>query len=108
MAEWTATGWPLTLCAVYLPMLYLVLRRPSSPRAIRIEKDRRRPYRLADEDLKVDVTPNGDGGVTVKVTHLRSQLSATESGQTRELAERKAQDRLAGMLARMSRLQRKA
>jgi hypothetical protein len=105
MAEWTATGWPVTLCAVYLPMLYLVLRRQS---AGKIEKDRRRPYRLADEELKVDVTTDGEGGVLVKVTHLPTQLFSTESGQTRELAERKAQDKLAGMVARMLRRQAKA
>jgi hypothetical protein len=107
MAEWTATGWPLTLCAVYLPMLYLVLRRQSGSSGRSVEKDRRRPYRLADHELKVDVTPDGAGGVIVKVTHLPSQLFAAESGQTRELAERKAQDKLAGMLAGMSRLRRK-
>lgn len=107
MAEWTATGWPVTLCAVYLPMLYLVLRRPNSRGGPGIERDRRRPYRLADHELKVDVTADGAGGVTVKVTHLPSRLFATGSGQTRELAERKAQDKLAGMLAGMLRLQRR-
>jgi hypothetical protein len=99
MAAWTATGWPVTLCAVYLPMLYLVLRRRTTRSGPRIEKDRRRPNRLADHELKVDVTPNGSGGVTVKVTHLPTQLFTTESGRTRELAERKAQDKLAGILA---------
>jgi hypothetical protein len=108
MAEWTATGWPLTLCAVYLPMLYLVLRRPSSGGGQKVEKDRRRPHRLADHELEVDVTTDGAGGVIVKVTHLPTQLSATESGETRELAERKAQDKLAAIHARMLRLQRKA
>jgi hypothetical protein len=107
MAEWTATGWPVTLCAVYLPMLYLVVRRPHSRVGRKIEKDRRRPYRLDDRELKMDVTTDGAGGVTVKVTHLPSQLFATETGQTRELAERKAQDRLAGMLAGMLRLRKK-
>jgi hypothetical protein len=108
MADWTATGWPVTLCAVYLPMLYLVLRRPNSRSRPRIEKDRRRPYRLADDELKVDVTPNGAGGVIVKVTHLPTQLFATESGETREPAERKAHDKLAGILARTSRLSKGA
>jgi hypothetical protein len=97
------TGWPVTLCAAYLPMLYLVLRRTSGRSGRRIEKDRRRPRRLADHELKVDVTPNAAGGVIVKVTHLPTKLSATESGQTRELAERKAQDKLAGILAGMPR-----
>jgi hypothetical protein len=95
------------LCAVYLPMLYLVLRRKSSRAGPAIEKDRRRPHRLADHDLQVDVTTDGAGGVIVKVTHLPTQLFITESGQTRELAVRKAQDKLAGILARTSRLIRK-
>jgi hypothetical protein len=99
MGEWTATGWPVTLCAGYLPMLYLVLRRPSSRNGPRIEKDRRRANRLADDELEVEVTTDGAGGVVVKVTHFPTRLSATGSGQTRELAERKAQDKLAGILA---------
>ncbi|HEY3013419.1 MAG TPA: hypothetical protein VGJ36_11775 [Gemmatimonadales bacterium] len=98
MAEWTATGWPVTLGAVYLPMLYLVLRRERSGGGRRIEKERRRPHRLPDHELKVDVTPNDAGGVIVKVTHLPTQLFTTQSGQTRELAERKAQDKLAAIL----------
>ncbi|HEU4681350.1 MAG TPA: hypothetical protein VFS51_06365 [Gemmatimonadales bacterium] len=98
-AEWTATGWLVTLCAVYLPMMFLVIRRPNSSSARTIGKDRRRPYRLADHEIRVDVTSDGMGGVSVKVTHLPTQLSATESGQTRELVERKAHDKLAGMLA---------
>jgi hypothetical protein len=99
MAEWAATGWLVTLCAGYLPMLYLVLRRQSGKRGRRIEKERRRPHRLADHELKIDVTTDGAGGVIVKVTHLPTQLFSTESGQTRELAERKAQDKLAAILA---------
>ncbi|HEY8196936.1 MAG TPA: hypothetical protein VIG04_08160 [Gemmatimonadales bacterium] len=107
LAEWTATGWPVTLCAVYLPMLYLVLRRKSSKNGPAIEKDRRRPHRLPDEDLKVDVAAEGAGGVIVKVTHLPTQLFATESGKDRKAAERKAQDKLAGMLAKASRVAEK-
>jgi hypothetical protein len=106
MAEWTATGWPVTLCAVYLPMLYLVLRRQSTSGS-RIEKERRRPHRLADDELEVDVTTDGAGGVIVTVTHLPTQLSATESGETRELAERKAQDRLAAIVAKPPRRREK-
>jgi len=106
-ARWTVPAWPVMLCAVYLPMLYLVLRRKSSKAGPAIEKDRRRPHRLADHELKVDVTTDGAGGVIVRVTHLPTQLFTTESGQTRELAERKAQDKLAGILARTSRLIRK-
>jgi hypothetical protein len=107
LAGWTGTGWPVTLCAVYLPMLYLVLRRSSSS-GPRIEKERRRPHRLPDHELKVDVTTDGAGGVIVKVTHLPTQRFATESGQTRELAERKAHDKLAAILAGMPRHQTKA
>jgi hypothetical protein len=69
-----------------------------------IGKERRRRFRLPDDELKVDVTPIAAGGVTVKVTHLPTQLFATESGQTRELAARKAHDKLAGILSRASRL----
>jgi hypothetical protein len=101
IAGWTATSWPVTLCAVYLPMLYLVLRRPSDVRVI--EKERRRRHRLPDDELKVDVSPNDDGGVTVKVTHLPTQLFATESGETRDITARKAHDKLAGIVAGMRR-----
>ena len=107
MAEWTATGWPLTLCAVYLPMLYLMLRRPNSVSEPGL-KDRRRAQRLPDHELEVDITTDGEGGVVVTVTHLPSQVSATESGQTREIASRKAHDKLAGILAPMLRLKRTA
>jgi hypothetical protein len=111
IAEWTGASWPATLCTVYLPMLYLVLRpmrwslgflRQSSRSGPRVGKDRRRPYRLPDHELKVDVTHDA-GGVTVKVTHIPTQLFAAESDQTRELAARKAHDKLAGILAEMRR-----
>ncbi len=98
MARWSAAGWPVTLCVVYAPMLYLVLRRQNSRTGPRIDKERRRPHRLADDELEVDVTTDGAGGVVVKVTHVPSRLSATESARTREIAERKAHDKLAGML----------
>lgn len=102
MAEWAAKGWPVTLCAVYLPMLYLVIRRGQKRKTARkIEKDRRRPNRLADEELKVEVSRNPSGGFTGKVTHLPTQQFAIESGPTREQAVRKAQDRLAATLAEM-------
>jgi hypothetical protein len=113
----TVTGWPATLGAVYLPMLYLVLRptvqpwfrRPSGGSwgkikgGKKIEKDRRRPHRLDDDELKVDVTPNAAGGVTVRVTHLPTRLSATETGERRELVERKAHDKLAAIVAELLR-----
>jgi hypothetical protein len=110
-AGWTVTTWPATLGAVYLPMLYLVLRprlnpwghRSSRRSAGTIEKERRRPHRLDDEELKVDVTPSAAGAVTVKVTHLPTRLSTRESGPTREIAERKAQDKLAAIVAEMLR-----
>jgi hypothetical protein len=120
IADLTAASWPATLGAVYLPMLYLVLRPTLSLGFLRrsgksgpkignakIGKDRRRPHRLPDEELKVDVTPNADG-VTVKVTHLPTQQFATESGQTREVAARKAHDKLAGILANLRRRAEKA
>lgn len=110
MTEWRVTGWLVTLGAVYLPMLYLVLSWPgrrSGASAPSFEKDRRRPHRLPDEDLKVDVTTEGAGGFIVKVTHLPTQLFATESGKDPKAAERKAQDKLAGILARASRVAEK-
>ena len=91
-------GWPVTLCAVYLPLLYLVFRRQKSKRVPAIQKERRRPHRLDDAELQVDVTTDGTGGIIVKVTHIPSGLSAAETGQNRAAAERKAHDRLAGML----------
>ena len=108
IAGGTPAGWPVALAAVYLPMLYLVLRRPSSRKARKIEKERRRPHRLADHELKIDVTSSTASGVIVKVTHLPTQLSTTESGRTRELAERKAQDKLAAIVAAASRPRTKA
>jgi hypothetical protein len=101
LAEWTAAGWPATLVAVYVPMLYLVLRRPSGARVI--EKDRRRPHRLPDEELEVALSPSDSGEVTVQVTHLPTQLSATASAPTRGPAARKAHDKLAGLVAAMRR-----
>ncbi len=98
MSRWTAAGWPVTLCAVYLPMLYLVLRRQPRKSAPPIQKERRRPHRLENAELEVDVTTDGDGRIVVKVTHLPSGLFARESGRTRDTAERKAHDKLAGML----------
>jgi hypothetical protein len=97
----TAVSWPVTLCAVYLPMLYLVFRRDKRDKSkgkAQIQKERRRPHRLDDAELKVDVTTDGAGGIIVKVTHLPSGLFATEVGSRRDLAERKAHDKLAGML----------
>jgi len=98
MARWTAAGWPVTLCAVYLPMLYLVLRRRPAKSKPAILKERRRPHRLDDAELKVDVTTDGMGEISVKVTHVPSGLFAIESGRNRANAERKAHDKLAGML----------
>jgi hypothetical protein len=109
--EWSS--WPATLGAVYLPMLALVLRplirgggsRMTARRGAKTktrswnEKERRRPYRLADDELKVDATANPGGGFTVTVTHLPPKRSATESGENREAVERKAHDKLAGFLA---------
>jgi hypothetical protein len=106
-AEWTMSGWPVTLCAVYFPMLYMVLRRPGSKGGPWIGKERRRAHRLPDDELKVDVSADGEGQFTVTVTHLPSQQSMTESAPTRQLAVRKAHDKLAALLARTSRLAKK-
>jgi hypothetical protein len=116
-AEWAASSWPATLLAVYMPMLFLVLRpvlkfrlpaRASSAsrkveRARKIEKERRRPNRLADDELKVQVTEKKGEGFSVTVTHLPTKQSVTESAPTREAAVRKAQDKLAGVLAEVRR-----
>jgi len=106
-AGWTMTGWPVTLCAVYFPMLYLVLRRPGSKGGPWIGKERRRPHRLPDNQVKVDVSVDDAGHFTATVTHLPTQHSTTESAPTRRLAVRKAHDKLAALLARSSRLVRK-
>jgi hypothetical protein len=98
-AEWNSAGWPIALATVYLPMLFLVLRRQKTRTPTKIQKDRRRPHRLADDELKVDVTTDSAGRVTVTVTHLPTRTSVTESGPTRQTAERKAQDKLAGIIA---------
>ena len=98
MARWTASGWPVTLCAVYIPMLYLVFRRQNTRSGPRIHKERRRPHRLDDAELEIDVTTDGAGGVIVEITHIPTGKAATETGQDRATAERKAHDRLAGML----------
>jgi hypothetical protein len=99
IAGWTPTSWTASLGAVYLPMLFLVLRRLSGRTGPRIENERRRPNRVPDDELEVDVTTDGEGGVVVTVIHLPTRLSSTESGETRELAERKAHDKLAARLA---------
>jgi hypothetical protein len=106
-AEWTMTGWPVTLCAVYFPMLFLVLRRPGHKGGPWIGKERRRPHRIPDDEVKVDVTVGDTGQFMVTVTHLPSGQSMTESGPTRRDAVRKAHDKLAALLARTSRLARK-
>jgi hypothetical protein len=105
IAEWTAATWPATFCAGYLPMLYLVLRRPGGRPLI--GKERRRPYRLPDDELEVDIAPSADGGFTVQVTHIPTQLYAIESGPVRDVVRRKAHDKLAGILARTRRLAEK-
>jgi hypothetical protein len=108
VAEWTATGWPVTLCAVHLPMLYLVLRRKSGWSGPVIGMERRRPRRIPDDELEVEVSPGPDGGIMVKVTHLPTQLFANESGETREIAARKAHDRLAAIVAERLRRRKKS
>lgn len=104
---WTMSGWPVTLCAVYFPMLYLVLRRPGSKGGPWIGKERRRPHRLPDDQLDVEVSVGDTGLVIATVTHIPTGHSMTESGPTRRAAVRKAHDKLAALLARTSRLARK-
>jgi hypothetical protein len=103
------TGWTVMLFAGYIPMLFLVLRRPSGrPRARKdgglwAGKDRRRPHRLPDDELKIEARENG-GQHIVTVIHLPTQESVTESGASRRIAARKAHDKLAAHLARTARL----
>jgi hypothetical protein len=104
---WTMSGWPVTLCAVYFPMLYMVLRRPGSKGGPWIGKERRRAHRLSDDEVKVDVSVDDPGKFRATVTHLPTQHSMTETAPTRPLAIRKAHDKLAALLARTSRLARK-
>ncbi len=98
-AEWSSIGWPVTLILVYVPMLTVVLLQPGRKAVLWIGKERRRPRRLPDDELKVDVTLDADGGVVVTVTHLSTGLSVTETAPKREPAHRKAQNRLAAMVA---------
>jgi hypothetical protein len=119
LAEWSTVGWLLTLAVVYVPMLTLVLR-PTLPAGLRRKKwpkmpqppkswtDRRRPDRLPDEELKVELTANGANAVTVRVTHIPTRITASESGPTRQTAARKAHDKVAAAVAEMRRAAKKA
>jgi hypothetical protein len=98
-AEWSTMGWPVTLILVYIPMMTVVLLQPGRKSVLWIGKERRRPRRLPDEDLKVDITLDNDGAVVVTVTHLPTGLSVTETAPKRDPAHRKAQNRLAALVA---------
>src|SRR4051812_5874014 len=108
MAQWASTGWPVMLAAVYAPMIYLVLRRGTRTVPAKVGKDRRRPHRIPDAELKVHVEPGDGGGVTVTVTHIPTRLFSRESAPKRKQAERKAQDKLAALVAEMARRPDKA
>jgi hypothetical protein len=100
--SWVAVSfpeWPAALGAVYVPMLLLLLRPKSDRKVSALWKERRRPNRLQDQDLKVEVAADGSGGFTCKVTHLPSGQFVSEAGSSREQAVRKAQDRLAALMA---------
>jgi len=105
LADWSTIGWGVTLVAVYLPMLVLVLLQPGRKTVLWIGKDRRRPRRLPDAELKVDAKLDDNGGVIVTVTHIPTDLSATETAATRAPALRKAQNRLAAMVAELQQQQ---
>jgi hypothetical protein len=118
LTEWTTAGWLVTLAVVYFPMLVLLLRPklpaglrrknwPKMPQAPKSWTDRRRPDRLPDEELKVELTANGAKAVTVRVTHMPTKISARESGPTREAAARKAHDKVAAAVAEMRRAGKK-
>ena len=109
LAEWGSSGWPISLCTVYAPMLYLVLRRPAKgKKGLVIAKERRRAHRLPDHELTLEVTENPTGGFSVKITHVPTQLFVTESGPNRQSTVRKAHDRLAALFAETSRLKKTA
>ena len=109
LAEWGSTGWPISLCTVYAPMLYLVLRRPAKgKKGLIIARERRRAHRLPDQELTLEVTENPTGGFSVKITHVPTQLFVTESGPNRQSTVRKAHDRLAALFAETSRLKKTA
>jgi hypothetical protein len=118
LAEWTTAGWLLTLAVVYFPMLVLLLRPklpaglrrknwPKMPQAPKSWTDRRRPDRLPDEELKVELTASGAKAVMVRVTHMPTKISASMSGPTREAAARKAHDKVAAAVAEMRRAAKK-
>jgi hypothetical protein len=107
MMEWTYAGWTVTLAAVYIPMLYVVLRRQISIKKI-FWKERRRAHRLPDEDLKVEVRANDDGEYTATVTHLPTGLFTSETNPVRDTALRRAHDKLASLMSRTSRLKKSA
>jgi hypothetical protein len=89
--------------------LYLVLRRPKSGRkGLRVGKERRRPNRLPDDELEVDISATDEGGVSVTVTHAPTKLFVTESGKNRNAVRRKAHDRLAAIVAEMLRRRQKS
>jgi hypothetical protein len=106
-AEWGTIGWQVTLFAGYVPMLALVLRRrPGDKQLPKFWLERRRPNRLPDAELRVEVSPNPGGGITVRVTHLPTQLYVEETGTNRRQTTRKAHDRLAALFAETTRLSR--
>ncbi|HEX2249993.1 MAG TPA: hypothetical protein VHH32_06560 [Gemmatimonadales bacterium] len=107
IGEWTLNGWPVMLSVVYLPMLVLVLRRPGCKGGPWIGKERRRPHRLPDDEVEIAASVDDRGRIVVTVTHVVSRMSMTESGPTREVATRKAHDKLAALLARTNRLAKK-
>lgn len=99
---WVAVSqpeWHVALGAVYVPMMLLVLRPKSDKKVSTFWKERRRPNRLPDEHLKVDVRPTAEGRYTVTITHMPTAEFVTESGSNREQTIRKAQDRLAALMA---------
>jgi hypothetical protein len=105
-AEWGTIGWQVTLFAGYLPMLALVLRRrPGDKKLPKFWMERRRPNRLPDAELRVEMSPNASG-VTVRITHLPTRLVVEETGQNRRQTARRAHDRLAALFAETARLRR--
>ena len=69
--------------------------------------ERRRPDRLDDRELAVEVLPNAAGGVIVKVSHTPTRRYATASHRDAEIAKRQAKAQLARAVARSRRREEK-
>lgn len=77
-------------------------------KAHNLNPERRRPDRLDDRELSVEVLPNRAGGVMVKVAHLPSKKFVTSTHRNAEVARATAHEQLRRLVARASWRSRKA